>query len=68
MNSSEISILYHHQHALWFLFGLLLYWISRVWMLAFRGQMHDDPIVFAIKDRLSMLVIGLCIATVIVAI
>jgi Asp/Glu/hydantoin racemase len=30
--------------------------------------MHDDPIVFAIKDRLSMLVIGLCIATVIVAI
>jgi 4-hydroxybenzoate polyprenyltransferase len=68
MNSSEISVLYHHQHALWFLFGLLLYWISRVWMLAFRGQMHDDPIVFAIKDRLSMLVIGLCIATVIVAI
>jgi hypothetical protein len=68
MNSSEVSMLYRHQHALWFLFGLLLYWISRVWMLAFRGQMHDDPIVFAIKDRLSMLVIGLCIATVIVAI
>jgi 4-hydroxybenzoate polyprenyltransferase len=68
MNSAEVSTLYHHQQALWFLFGLLLYWISRVWMLAFRGQMHDDPIVFAIKDRLSLLVIGLCVATVIAAI
>lgn len=68
MNSSEVSVLYRHQQALWFLFGLLLYWISRVWMLAFRGQMHDDPIVFAVKDRLSLLVICLCVATVVAAI
>ena len=68
MNSSDVSALYRHQQALWVLFGLLLYWISRIWMLAFRGQMHDDPIVFAIKDRLSLLVIGLCVATVVAAI
>ena len=35
---------------------LLLYWISRVWMLAHRGQMHEDPIVFALKDRVSYVV------------
>jgi len=35
---------------------LLLYWISRVWLTAHRGQMHDDPIVFALKDRVSYVV------------
>jgi hypothetical protein len=68
MNSSEVRELYRHHQALWVLFCLLLYWISRVWMLAFRGEMHDDPIVFAMKNRLSVLVIGLCVATVIIAI
>jgi 4-hydroxybenzoate polyprenyltransferase len=68
MNSSEVKELYRHHQALWVLFGLLLYWISRVWMLAFRGEMHDDPIVFAMKNRLSVLVIGLCVATVVIAI
>ena len=37
---------------------LMLYWISRVWMKAQRGTMHDDPVVFALKDRAS-LVLGL---------
>jgi 4-hydroxybenzoate polyprenyltransferase/phosphoserine phosphatase len=68
MNSPEISTLYTHKPALWVLFGLLLYWISRVWMLAFRGQMNDDPIVFAIKDRTSLIVISLCVLSVMLAI
>ncbi|SAK69636.1 UbiA family prenyltransferase [Caballeronia ptereochthonis] len=68
LNSSDVRVLYRHPHALWVLFGLLLYWISRVWMLAFRGEMHDDPIVYAIKNRFSLLVILLCVATVIVAV
>lgn len=68
LNSSDVRLLYRHPHALWVLFGLLLYWVSRVWMLAFRGEMHDDPIVYAIKNRLSLLVICLCIATIVAAI
>ncbi|HZZ11986.1 MAG TPA: UbiA family prenyltransferase [Paraburkholderia sp.] len=68
MNSPEISTLYSHKPALWVLFGLLLYWISRVWMLAFRGQMNDDPIVFAVKDRTSLMVISLCVLSVVLAI
>jgi 4-hydroxybenzoate polyprenyltransferase/phosphoserine phosphatase len=35
---------------------LLLYWVSRVWLLAHRGEMHDDPIVFALKDSASYVV------------
>jgi hypothetical protein len=34
---------------------VLLFWISRVLMLSSRGQMHDDPVVFALKDRVSLL-------------
>jgi hypothetical protein len=38
----------------------MLFWISRVWMLTARGHMHEDPVVFALRDRLSlMLVLGL---------
>ena len=35
--------------------GILAYWLLRVWLLALRGQMHDDPVVFALKDRTSYL-------------
>jgi len=41
---------------------VLLYWISRVWLLTDRGQMNSDPILFAVKDRSSyvlLLVIAL---------
>ncbi|RZF28487.1 UbiA family prenyltransferase [Paraburkholderia sp. UYCP14C] len=68
LNSSDVHALYRHPHALWVLFGLLLYWISRAWMLAFRGEMHDDPIVYAVRNRFSLLVIFLCVVTVVVAV
>lgn len=68
LNSSDVRALYHHPQVLWLLFGLLLYWISRVWMVAFRGEMHDDPIIYAIKNRRSLFVISLCVATVLAAI
>ena len=50
--------LYSHPEVIWGACPLLLFWITRVWMLAHRGEMHDDPVVFAIRDRVS-LVIGL---------
>lgn len=61
INSPEIQTLYHHPKAIWTLCVIMLYWISRVWMMAQRGLMHDDPVVFALKDRQS-LVIGLLAA------
>ncbi len=35
---------------------LLMFWVSRVWLLAHRGQMHDDPVVFALKDGVSYII------------
>jgi 4-hydroxybenzoate polyprenyltransferase len=48
--------LYHHPKVIWLACPLLLFWVSRIWLLTHRGQMHDDPVVFAIKDRVSLVV------------
>ncbi len=55
-NSQQATVLYRHPLLLLLICPLLLYWISRAWMLAHRGQVHDDPIVFALKDRTSYVV------------
>jgi len=62
VNSQEVRVLYHHHTLLLLMCPLLLYWISRMWLIAHRGQMHDDPIVFALKDRVSYLVGALTLA------
>jgi 4-hydroxybenzoate polyprenyltransferase len=53
VNSSASQQLYRHPKLLWLLCPLLLYWISRVWIITHRGGMHDDPVVFALRDRTS---------------
>jgi 4-hydroxybenzoate polyprenyltransferase len=66
INSSEVVALYRRPLALWLLCPLLLYWISRIWLLAHRGKMHDDPIVAALRDPASY-AIGLGIAAILLA-
>jgi 4-hydroxybenzoate polyprenyltransferase/phosphoserine phosphatase len=68
INSPEIQALYARPKAIWFLCVLMLYWVSRVWMQASRGLMHDDPVVFALKDRVSVGVGVLAAMTVLVAV
>ena len=53
INSPDSIELYSRPHVLWLLCPLLLYWISRAWAMAHRGRMHDDPVVFAVTDRVS---------------
>ena len=47
------AALYRYPKAIWIACPLLLYWISRIWMLAQRGAIDEDPVVFALGDRLS---------------
>ena len=56
VHSPEGSAHYNRPMVLLLICPLLLFWISRVWMLAHRGQMHNDPIIFALKDRASYVV------------
>jgi 4-hydroxybenzoate polyprenyltransferase/phosphoserine phosphatase len=56
INNPETALLYQHTNRLWLAVPVLLLWLSRVWMLASRGEMHDDPVVFAITDKRSLLI------------
>lgn len=47
------SVLYPQPAFMWLACLFLLYWLQRVWMLTWRGQMHDDPVVFALRDAHS---------------
>jgi len=53
IHDAASSVLYHSPEWMWLACPLLLFWISRVWLLAHRGEMHDDPIVFALRDKVS---------------
>lgn len=50
------AALYSNPQVIWLGCPLLLFWVTRVWMLTHRGEMHDDPVVFAIRDRVSLVV------------
>jgi hypothetical protein len=65
-NSREVVALYRSPTILWLIGPCLLYWITRVWVLANRGQMDEDPILFTVKDWPSYLV-GVTVALVIIA-
>lgn len=53
INSPEIMNMYARPEALWGVCAVLLYWITRTIMIAHRGGMHDDPVVYATKDGIS---------------
>ena len=56
VNNPTVTMLYSRPEFIWLLCPLLMYWIGRVWLLAGRGQMNQDPVVFATRDRTSYLV------------
>jgi len=48
---------YNHPEWLWMIVPSILYWIGRVWIIAHRGQMNEDPVVFAVRDKISYLIL-----------
>jgi 4-hydroxybenzoate polyprenyltransferase len=67
IDSAAVAALYRSPHLLWPLCVLQLYWIARLWLLAHRGELHDDPVVFALKDRASLVLAVLAAAIIFVA-
>jgi len=55
INSEHVGQQYPRPGALWFLVPLLLYWMSRIWFLAKRGELPGDPVAFAVRDRVSLI-------------
>ena len=66
INSPAVQTLYSNPKYLWGVCPILLYWISRLVMIAHRGKMDDDPIVYAIRDRTSLFC-GLVVSLIVVA-
>ncbi|GAB5471152.1 MAG: UbiA family prenyltransferase [Rhodospirillales bacterium] len=62
INSPSVVALYAQPKALWGVCAVLLYWITRTVMVAHRGEMHDDPLVYATKDRVSQVCLVIIIA------
>ena len=54
LRSENVMSLYVQPLAIWLLIPILLFWVSWVWLKSSRGEMHDDPIVFAAKDKTSL--------------
>lgn len=53
VNSPSVVELYNYPPALWGICCVLLYWLTRMVLITHRGEMHDDPVVFAVHDRVS---------------
>ncbi len=64
--SPEVIALYGHSHRMWLICPLLIFWISRILLLSNRGELHYDPVIFALTDRASWIT-GACVAVVIAA-
>ena len=67
INSPLITQYYSNPKIIWLLFPLLTYWLGRLWILANRGEVNEDPLIFAAKDRTSLLVAAISAVILILA-
>jgi 4-hydroxybenzoate polyprenyltransferase/phosphoserine phosphatase len=66
--SGAVKALYSRHQLIWFVCPLLLYWLGFLWLIAHRGKMYHDPLVFALRDRTSRILLMLMVVTVLLAI
>jgi 4-hydroxybenzoate polyprenyltransferase/phosphoserine phosphatase len=63
IGAHEVTALYRHSNRLWLITPLMILWLSRVWLLASRGELNEDPVIFALTDRMSLLT-GVAVAAI----
>ena len=68
ISSDAVNALYTRPGILWLVGPVLLYWLARALMLASRREMDDDPVVFALKDRVSLATIAVAGALILAAV
>jgi 4-hydroxybenzoate polyprenyltransferase/phosphoserine phosphatase len=68
LNSPDVSVNYRSPSMLWFVCPTLGYWSGRLWILAVRGELDEDPVLFAIKDKISYLLGAIIVMIVLLAI
>lgn len=66
-NSHAILVLHRHPGWLWLSCPLLLYWLQRAWLLARRGELAFDPVLFALRDKISYIIAGLLLTILVIS-
>lgn len=59
MSSPDVAARYRTPDMLWITLAALMLWLARIWLMANRGAMNDDPLVFAISNRMSIVLLAL---------
>ncbi len=67
VSAPDVTSLYHRPKALWMLCPVLLFWVTRTWFRAGRRQMHDDPVVEALKDPIGYVCAAMVLLTLVLA-
>jgi 4-hydroxybenzoate polyprenyltransferase len=67
INSTDVLSLYSNPKILWLICPALLYLVNRLWIKTGRGEMHDDPIVFALEDRASQLIVAIVVCLILIS-
>jgi len=67
VESSAVRVQYREPSLLWFVLPVLLFWLGRIWLLAGRGQMQEDPVKFALRDRQSLACVAIVALIAVVA-
>lgn len=65
--TGPVRELYERPDVLWLGLPLFLYWVVRIWILALRGEVDDDPVVFVLRDTASYAVLAAFLAVVFLA-
>jgi 4-hydroxybenzoate polyprenyltransferase/phosphoserine phosphatase len=66
ISGSDVTLLYRRPQLLWLIMPFMILWLCRVWLLASRGELDEDPLVFALTDIPSLL-IGVAVAAIALA-
>ncbi len=56
ISGRDVTALYQHPNRMWFMTPMMLLWLSRIWLLASRGELNEDPVIFAVTDRMSLFI------------
>lgn len=67
INDPDTLSVYAHPQLLWLVCCTMLYWITRMWIKTTRREMHDDPLLYAIRDWNSLVVLAITVGLVLVA-
>jgi len=64
ISSQDVVKLYSHPRYLWLIVPFMILWTCRVWLLASRGELNEDPVAFALTDLASLLM-GACVLVIV---